>query len=154
MTQIQTSCSCGQTQVIVKAAPRVRFRCHCTKCQSVYQAPYADALLLRRGQARLADPSTIKWIHTKSPSPLSRGLCKSCGDPMLAYLFGALSVVPARTAQQMELPPVDCDIYYGTRVEDQLDDVPKYSGAVSTYLGLTLPLTRVLALPGREPTSS
>lgn len=154
MNQITTSCSCGQSGTTVTAAPRVRFRCHCTKCQAVYKAPYADALLLRRGQVKPIDPSKIKWVRTLNPSPLSRGLCSACEEPVIAHLYGALSVLPAPTAKAMDLPPVDCDIYYATRVEDQNDDVPKYSGLVTTYLGLTLPITRVLTLPGKTITPS
>ena len=144
-----TTCRCGQSGAVVSVMPRVRFRCHCTKCQSVYKAPFGDGLVFRRSQARPIDPNTIRWIHTIRVSPLSRGLCKACGDPVLAHLYGIFSIVPARTAAGLELPPVDCDIYYGTRAEDQYDDVPKYFGALKTYLGLTVPFLRVLSSPGR-----
>lgn len=149
MTDFKISCSCGEAGVVVTAAPRERFRCHCTKCQSVYRAPYADALLFRRGQVKPVDPRKIEWIRTKSPSPLSRGLCRACGEPVLAQLYGVLSILPAKIASEMALPAVGCDIYYGTRVADVAEDTPKYEGAVATYLGLTLPITRVLALPGQ-----
>lgn len=148
MAEFRTSCSCGQAGAILSVAPRVRFRCHCTKCQSVYRAPFGDGLVSLRNQAKPIDPDKIEWIHTIRFSPLSRGLCKACGDPVLAHLYGIFSIVPARTAIGLEIPSVDCDIYYSTRAEDQNDDVPKHFGALKTYLGLTVPFLRVLSSPG------
>lgn len=137
---------------MVSAAPRVRFRCHCTKCQSVYQASFGEGVVLRRGQARPIDPDRIKWIRTIRGAPLSRGLCRACGDPVIAHLYGVFVVIPARTAPALEQPPVDCDVCNGTRVADQDDDAPKYHGLLGTYAGPALPLLRVLLSPGRPVT--
>ena len=128
--------------------PKVRFRCHCTICQNVYKAAYADVLVFRRGQVQLADKSKIKWIHTKRPSPLVRGLCKACDGPVLGHFYGALSFVPARTVSGLELPSVDRDIYYRTRTENLNDDVPKCEGVLASYAGLTMPFLAVLMSPG------
>ena len=149
MKKFTTQCSCGQAGAEIRVTPRVRFRCHCTKCQSVYRAPFADALVFRRGQVKPIDASKITWIRTMRPSPLSRGLCSACRDPVIAHLYGALSIIPARTANGLEIPSVGYDVYYGTRVEDLDDGVPKYASALRSYLGLALPFTRVITAPGR-----
>lgn len=48
------------------------------------------------------------------------------------------------------IPEVQRDIYYGTHVSDLQDGVPKHNGLISSYLGLALPVTGVLALPGQS----
>lgn len=151
MGDVQTTCGCGHAGAVVSVQPRVRFRCHCTKCQAVYKAAFGDGLVFRRGQAWPIDPHRIRWIRTIRASPLLRGLCGACGDPVIAHLYGIFAIVPARTAEGLARPPVDCDIYYGSRVQDLHDDVPKYSRAWDTYAGLTGPFMRVLAAPGRAP---
>lgn len=150
MKDIKTTCECGRTHIKLHAAPRVRFRCHCTKCQAVYGAHYADALLFRRGQVRAEEPDSLKWIKTMRPSPLSRGVCRHCDQPMLGLLFGVFNIVPSDRISDLALPPVSCDIYYGTRVRDVTDNIPKHLGAVASYVGLALPVMQVLALPGKR----
>ena len=149
MKKITTSCDCGKANARFSVMPKVRFRCHCTKCQSVYKSAYADALVFRRGQVQIADKEQIKWIRTARPSPLIRGLCKTCDEPVLAHFYGALSMVPARSVSELELPPIDCDVYYRTRSGDINDGVPKYEGALATYAGLTMPFLGVLLSSGR-----
>ena len=150
MSEIVTSCDCGQAKARFSVKPRVRFRCHCTKCQSVYKSAYADALVFRRGQVQIADKDKIKWVHTARPSPLIRGLCKTCDGPVLAHFFGTLSMIPALSVSELELPTVNCDIYYRTRTQDINDGVPKYESALATYAGLTMPFLTVLLSLGRS----
>ncbi len=130
--------------------PALRFRCHCTRCQSVYQAPYADALVLRRGQVRLEDPEQVDWMRTMRPSPLVRGLCASCREPVLAHFFAAFSIIPTRLMPKDQVPPVGHDVYYRTRIAGMQDTVPRHDTMIASYLGLALPFARVLALPGRR----
>ena len=139
-----------QAGTIVSAILKGRFRCHRTICQAVYQAPYADALVLRRGQARPANQGMIKWVRTMRPPPLLRGLCSKCDEPVLAYLYGALAIIPTRTVSGLKIPTIDCDIYYRTRASDLSDGTPKYDGMLSSYVALALPFTRVLAFPGHK----
>ena len=146
MSEVIIKCECGHASVSLNAIPRVRFRCHCTKCQSVYRAPYADAMFLRRGQAKLLDNDTIEWVNTKQPSPLVRGICRKCKDPILAHFFGITSIVPTKAVTTHNVPKVTCDIYYKTRVADIDDNLPKYNSAFMSYVGLSLPILGVLAL--------
>jgi hypothetical protein len=59
-------------------------------------------------------------------------------------------MVPVLSVHELELPAVDCDIYYRTRTKDLGDDVPKYEGGLATYAGLTMPFLGVLLSPGRS----
>ncbi|WP_247744910.1 hypothetical protein [Shimia sp. R11_0] len=69
---------------------------------------------------------------------------------MLGLLFGVFNIVPSDRISDLALPPVSCDIYYGTRVRDVTDNIPKHLGAVASYVGLALPVMQVLALPGKR----
>ena len=143
------TCGCSKAEVIVKAMPSIRFRCHCTICQNVYASGFSDVIVFRRGQVKLADSDQIKWTRTKSVTPLRRGLCVHCNEPVLAHFYGILAFIPARTLPEMSLPRVSKDIYYDTRTSDVLDDVPKSSGLIAAYAGLTIPFLKVLLSPGR-----
>ena len=143
------TCGCGKAEVTVKAMPSNRFRCHCTICQNVYASGFSDVIVFRRGQVKPADRDQIKWTRTKSVTPLRRGLCVHCNEPILAHFYGILAFMPARTLPEMSLPKVSKDIYYDTRISDVLDDVPKSSGLIAAYAGLTIPFLKVLLSPGR-----
>lgn len=131
------------------AMPSARFRCHCTICQRIYASSFSDVVVFRRGQLRPVDPDQIKWTRTKTVTPLARGLCIHCNEPVLAHFYGALSFTPARALSGLTLPKVDRDIYYETRAEDLSDETPKSSGLIGAYAGLTLPFLKTLVSPGR-----
>lgn len=133
----------------VKVMPSSRFRCHCTICQNVYASGFSDVLVFRRGQLKPVDTDQIKWIRTKSVTPLPRGLCIHCNEPILAHFYGILAFLPARSLPEMSLPKVSKDIYYDTRIGDVLDNVPKSSGLIAAYAGLTIPFLKVLLSPGQ-----
>lgn len=150
MNKIVTDCGCGHAQAVITVLPKLRFRCHCTRCQSIYKAPFADALAFRRGQARLIDPTTVFWKRAMRPSPLNRGLCRSCGRPVLAHLYGAVSIVPTLTLSGVELPPVSYEVYYNTRFAKLDDSVPKHGNVLSSYIACTPSFVGVLLSPGRN----
>ncbi|MGK7651965.1 GFA family protein [Roseovarius sp. B08] len=143
------TCGCGKAQVTVTAMPSSRFRCHCTICQNVYASGFADVLVFRRGQVKPVDWDQIKWTRTKSVTPLRRGLCIRCNEPVIAHFYGILAFMPARTLPEMSLPKISKDIYYDTRISAVLDDVPKSSGLIAAYASLTIPFLKVLLSPGR-----
>ncbi len=143
------TCGCGRATVTVKAVPSMRFRCHCTICQNIYASNFSDVIVFRRGQVKPADRDQIKWTRTKPVTPLRRGLCVHCNEPVLAHFYGILAFMPARTLPEKLLPPVSKDIYYDTRISEILDDVPKSSGLIAAYGGLTIPFLKVLFSPGR-----
>jgi hypothetical protein len=80
-------------------------------------------VVFRRGQVKPFDASQIKWTRTKKITPLARGLCIHCNEPVLAYFYGILAFMPARAFPEISLPEVSRDIYYETRVSDVLGEV-------------------------------
>lgn len=148
MEPTRAQCTCGKAGVTVSALPHARFRCHCTLCQKVYADSFSDVAVFRRGQVTLLDARQIKWTRTKTITPLARGLCRHCNAPVLAYFYGILVFLPARILPQSSLPEVSRDIYYATRTGDLPDDVPKSSGLIAAYAGLSLPFLKVLLSRG------
>ena len=148
MGMFTTTCGCGRPGAHLTAGPSVRFRCHCTICQRVYQSDFSDVLVFRRGQVRAAEPNRLRWTQTKTLTPLTRALCTDCDLPVMAHFYGVLSFVPTRSATALDLRPVDQDIYYDTRTADLADQVPKSAGPVAAYMRLALPFLRAVALPG------
>ncbi len=124
--------------------PSARFRCHCTICQKVYSSSFSDVVVFRRGQVKPFDANQIKWTRAKKITPLVRGLCVHCNEPVLAYFYGILAFMPARGLPDKLQPRVSRDIYYETRVSDVLDEVPKSSGLINAYAGLSIPFLKVL----------
>ena len=144
MEKVRAHCNCGKAGVTLSAMPSTRFRCHCTICQKVYGSGFSDVVVFRRGQVKPSDPSQIKWTHSKKITPLARGLCIHCNEPVLAYFYGILAFMPARLLPEISLPEVSRDIYYETRISDVLDEVPKSSGLIAAYAGLSIPFLKVM----------
>lgn len=145
MSPIPVQCGCGRSYGQVHAKPRLRFRCHCTQCQSVYGADYSDAVVLRRGQFVVSPDTDLDWVRTIRPSPLIRGLCPGCRRPVLAHFWGVFSIIPVALLPEDVLRPVDHDVYYGTHRQPMRDTVPKHETALSSYLALSLPFLAVLS---------
>jgi len=149
MKNHEATCSCGKAGVTVLAAPSARFRCHCTICQRVYADNFSDVLVFRRGQLKLIDETQVNWTRTKKVTPLTRALCVHCDAPVMAHFYGLLAFMPKRALADELAPDVSMDIYYDTRVKELLDDVPKSSGLIGAYAGLSLPFLKVLFRPSR-----
>lgn len=146
---VVATCGCGTAGVTLSAVPSARFRCHCTICQKVYASTFSDVLVFRRGQVKPSDKAQIEWIRTKKVTPLVRALCVHCNEPVLAHFYGIFTFMPARALPEMFQPEVNNDIYYDTRISDILDEVPKSSGLIAAYAGLTIPFLKVLLTPDR-----
>ena len=141
-------CSCGNASLELTSAPLVRFLCHCTICQAVYKAPYADATIVARGAVRSLDHVDFK--RHRSPPSLNRGTCNSCGEPVVGTL-ATLAFIPARIFPQAELLPEPAmHIFYHSRVADVSDSLPKHSGYLASEWAVTKLAIRSL-LTSRGP---
>lgn len=133
MHELSCTCACGKVTVAVSSAPFARFICHCTICQSFYKAPFSDATVLWASGTRLNAPQNVLFKKHRGPPALSRGVCVSCGRPVIAYMSVAsspqLAFVPASNyPDSYKLPPPAIHIFYRSRIADALDNLPKYSG--------------------------
>ncbi|MEE4293262.1 MAG: GFA family protein [Xanthomonadales bacterium] len=124
-----------------------RIRCHCTICQSVNQAAYADSTIFQAKHVPLDRVEHVRFETLKKPPALQRGFCGSCGCFVMAYTtvlpFYSLVFVPvARYPATVQLPEPAMHVFYESRVADVADDLPKYSGALSSRLAVIRMLLR------------
>jgi hypothetical protein len=136
------SCPCGKSTFAITSRPFARFVCHCTICQSLYRAPFADVTLLWAKSVVLPETNNIQFKTYRSPPALSRGSCASCGLPAAGFLtvapFLRLAFIPSRNYPgSYVLPAVALHIFYHSRVGDIDDHLPKCSGYWRSQLAVT-----------------
>jgi hypothetical protein len=132
---MQTSCSCpcGESEVMVKNHPVIRFICHCKICQEVYRKPFADIVAVRSNQVIKPINPSIRFAKHRFPPAINRGVCFSCNSPVLALLplapAFALSFIPAvNFFKEYELPKPVLHLFYDRRVDNADDHLPKFNG--------------------------
>lgn len=141
----RASCSCGAARLTLTALPRHRFFCHCTMCQAVYRAPFADVTVIRADRVAIDTPEAIAFARYKSPPAIERGTCARCGTPVVATadmpLSPRLAFIAAKNFDDADmLPPPSMHIHYGTRGADIEDALPKRSGPLASQLAAMRPI--------------
>jgi hypothetical protein len=137
---LRGSCECGACSFEVHTAPKGRFRCHCLICQAFNGKPFADVVAVRGKDVVLTNAGNISFGKYRPPPNFNRGVCRTCGKPVVEVAgVGPLKVmfIPASTFEpEARLPPVRFDMFYHRRVLDMLDRVPKYSGYFASLLAV------------------
>jgi hypothetical protein len=146
---LEGKCSCGAARIALAKPPKYRFYCHCTICQSVYRAPFSDAMFINAKAVTVETPNALYFKRYRPGQALERGRCTTCDDPVIAMAdlpFNAqLAFVPARIFDdQDQLPEAAVHIHYGTRQADIDDDLPKRNSPFASQMALTGPLIRAL----------
>lgn len=134
-----THCSCGNVNYAISGVPLLRVFCHCTICQALNQAPYADITLFRAKDVIMPKKDCLKYKAQKFPPILQRGKCTSCNKIAIEYLqlfpIPKTIIVPSQNIVDKTLVPEPAlHIFYDTRVNDIKDDLPKYSGYLKSQL--------------------
>jgi hypothetical protein len=134
-------CSCGTTRFKVSGEPLLRAFCHCTICQAFNQAPYADITLFHTKDVLAPPEESVEFKAYRFPPILQRGRCVSCGRPAIEYLkifpMPRIALVPSANIDDKELvPEPSIHIFYGTRVADIQDELPKYSGYLKSQFAI------------------
>ena len=150
--RLPCGCACGKAQILVLGRPFARFICHCTICQSVYRAPFADVTILFRRSVVLPQIEAIRFKKYRTPPALSRGTCTSCGSPVVALMpFPRLAFIPAPNyPQSHKLPAPAMHIFYQSRISDVHDNLPKYSGYWPSELAVTRLVLRTVFRRGPD----
>lgn len=132
------ACFCGTVRYEVSADPVDAKICHCPVCQKLHGAPMQWAAIFQKRHVRITTGlnalhffnSEQVWYERILPCKIS---CSRCGTPIadegrrmwLAFPslfdFGHEEEIPA------SFRPT-CHIFYGTRVVEVGDDLPKWSG--------------------------
>lgn len=148
MPMLKGSCQCGTSHLTLSTAPRQRMFCHCRICQSVYGLPYSDFTVNRTRNVESLTRETLEFKKHRKHFSFSRGTCRECGQPVVAfldYLPGiSLALIPSRVLEGVEdrLTPIQ-HLYYNRRVDDVHDDLPKVSGGIRSTLACVGPFLKV-----------
>ncbi len=121
----------------------MRMFCHCTICQSVYGAPFADVTVQWPSRVRVSAASVpVEYARRRHfPVSVKRGFCPKCQDPIVGYLSPSplpVAFVPSqRFTDIAALPPPVGHIFYHSRVDDIDDDLPRIEGFVRSEVTAT-----------------
>ncbi len=138
----RASCYCHAVQIEVCADPVDAKICHCLTCQRLHGAPMQWAAIFHKHDVRITKGTDALIFYNSEQKIHARILpckvrCGSCGTPIadegrrmwLAFPslfdFGFPPKVPTAF-----LPT--CHIFYGSRVIDIRDNLPKWSGHKNT----------------------
>ena len=138
IAKYQASCFCGTVRYEVSADPVDAKICHCTTCQRLHGAPMQWAAIFHKRHVRFtAGLENLVFYNSEQNRPERILPCKvrcgKCGTPIadegrrmwLAFPslfdFGYPAKVP-------EAFKPTCHLFYGSRVIEIQDDLPKWSG--------------------------
>ncbi|KAJ6623044.1 Mss4-like protein [Mycena sp. CBHHK59/15] len=131
-------CSCGSVQYAITGKPLFSVYCHCTRCQRADGAAFVSTMHY--------PDSAFSWKHASENEPAIEPLgdivlyrcrkCRSCAaTQMLATKNWALRGTQLERDENGKI--IDWEgvkptghIFYGTRVVDVADELPKWDGFV------------------------
>ncbi|MCP5283786.1 MAG: GFA family protein [Burkholderiaceae bacterium] len=136
---INGRCNCGHARFSIKARPLFRAYCHCLICQDFNQADFADVTVFLKKDVSVEDESTIRFRVHKQPPLLKRGTCAKCAKPAVERLsiplMPRMTIVPSANIHDPSLMVKPAlHIFYHRRKADVHDELPKYSGFLSSQM--------------------
>ncbi len=155
-SEIRCECPCGAVKLTLRRSPIARWHCHCTICHAVYRKPYSDETIVWARDVEIKGLDHIEFKRYRPPPAASRGICRQCGSPVVAFFsmtsLMRIAVVPSHLyVDQTDLPPSRAHVFYETRVRDIGDELPKHSGYMaSQFAALRLILGGVAAQTRRN----
>ncbi|MDY0213441.1 MAG: GFA family protein [Desulfuromonadaceae bacterium] len=134
----RAACFCGRIRYEVSAEPVDAKLCHCSGCQKLHGAPMQWAAIFHKHHVRFTAGLDLLRFYTSEQDLHARILpckvsCNQCGTPIadegrrmwLAFPtlfdFGLDGKIPD------SFKPT-CHLFYGQRVLDICDNLPKWSG--------------------------
>lgn len=133
----RAACFCGAVRYEVSADPVDAKICHCLACQKLHGAPMQWAAIFHKRHVRLtAGLSHLHFFNSEQGLPERilpcKVSCAKCGTPIADEGRRMWLAFPTlfdfgHTEVPDSFKPT-CHIFYGTRVVDLSDDLPKWSG--------------------------
>jgi hypothetical protein len=134
----RAACFCGNVRYEVSADPVDAKLCHCRACQTLHVAPMQWAAIFHKHQVRfVAGLDLLRFYHSEQgmneriqPCKVS---CSQCGTPIadegrtMWLAFPSLFDFGPDAETPDSFKPT-CHIFYGQRVLDICDNLPKWSG--------------------------
>ena len=134
----RASCYCHAVQYEVCADPVDAKICHCAACQKLHGAPMQWAAIFRKQDVRITRGVDCLKFYNSERNLHARVLpckvsCASCGTPIadegrrMWLAFPSLFDFSGFAAVPEAFRPT-CHLFYGSRIIDMDDDLPKWSG--------------------------
>lgn len=138
IARYRAHCHCGAVRYEVIADPVDAKICHCRTCQTLHGAPMQWAAIFHKRHVRMTRGIEHLRFYTGVPDrpdrvPPCKVSCALCGTPIadegrrMWLAFPALFDFGAKGEVPESFRPT-CHIFYGQRVVDVDDDLPKWSG--------------------------
>jgi len=133
----RAACFCGRVHYEVSADPVDAKFCHCRACQTLHGAPMQWAAIFHKHQVRLtAGLNLLRFFNsergTNDRIPPCKVSCSRCGTPIADEGRRMWLAFPALfNFGEAEVPEPfkpTCHIFYGQRVIDVSDNLPRWSG--------------------------
>ena len=134
----RAACFCGAVRYEVGAEPVDAKICHCLTCQRLHGAPMQWAAIFHKRHVRfVAGMEYLRFFNgeqgLRERIPPCKVSCGRCGAPIadegrrMWLAFPSLFHFGHRAQVPDSFKP-KCHIFYGSRVVDVGDDLPKWSG--------------------------
>jgi hypothetical protein len=138
VAKYRARCHCGAVRYEVRADPVDAKICHCGDCQVLHGAPMQWAAIFHKRDVRFTVGVEHLHFYNSVVSRRERLLpckvaCALCGTPIADEGRNMWLAFPTLFDFGMppRVPPAfrpSCHIFYGMRVMDVLDELPKWSG--------------------------
>ncbi len=138
VAKYQASCFCGAVRYEVSANPVDAKICHCTTCQRLHGAPMQWAAIFHKHHVRFIAGLEDLFFYNSEQNRPERILpckvrCGKCGTPIadegrrMWLAFPSLFDFGYPVEVPESFKPT-CHLFYGSRVIEIQDDLPKWSG--------------------------
>nr|WP_321402065.1 GFA family protein [uncultured Desulfobacter sp.] len=138
IAKYQASCFCGAVRYEVSADPVDAKICHCTTCQRLHGAPMQWAAIFHKRHVRFTAglEALIFYNSEQNQSeriPPCKVRCGKCGTPIADEGRRMWLAFPSLFdfGYPVEVPEAfrpTCHLFYGSRVFEIQDNLPKWSG--------------------------
>ena len=138
IVKYRASCFCRAVQFEVCADPVDAKVCHCLTCQRLHGAPMQWAAIFHKHDVRITRGTDCLSFYNSEQRIYARSLpckvsCSLCGTPIADE--GRRMWLAFPSLFDFDFPPQvpkafmpTCHIFYGSRLIDLNDDIPKWSG--------------------------
>ncbi|KAF2096294.1 hypothetical protein NA57DRAFT_43809 [Rhizodiscina lignyota] len=136
--KLEGNCHCGRVKFqLSREEPLDSKLCHCTTCQTQHAAPFQWAAIFHKDDINFADGHhNLEWYDPTSKSIEHKLPCKVrcsyCHSPIMdegrrmILMFPSLIHLNTEKVKQNFKPR--CHMFYGQRVVDVPDGLPKWDG--------------------------
>jgi len=134
----EASCHCGRVQYqLSREKPLDAKYCHCSTCQVLHGAPFQWAAIFHKGDINFTHGhQDLGWYESAGKSPTHKLPCKVscayCRSPIMDEGRNMILLFPTlikfKNAEERKKFNPTCHMFYGKRVLDIRDGLPKWTG--------------------------